>query len=82
MRLAGSLARGAMLWSVCLLVACGSDPPIKPVALKDFAQTVRAKKRWTNDVRAAKTYNITPASAGGDVFAADTKGRIMRIDGA
>ncbi|MFN0318211.1 MAG: outer membrane protein assembly factor BamB, partial [Burkholderiales bacterium] len=42
----------------------------------------RAKKRWTNDVRAAKTYNITPASAGGDVFAADTKGRIMRIDGA
>ncbi|MSQ59471.1 MAG: outer membrane protein assembly factor BamB [Betaproteobacteria bacterium] len=77
-----SLARGVMFLSVCLLVACSSDPPIKPAALKDFPQTVRAKKLWTNDVRAGKTYNLSPASAEGDIFAADSKGRIMRMDGA
>ena len=63
------------------LSACSSEPPIKPVDLKDFPQTVRVKQRWTNDVRAAKIYNLSPASIEGDVFAADTKGRLVRVDG-
>ncbi len=76
-----TIARRVCLLSTLLLVACGSDPPIKPVDLKDFAQTVRAKERWSNDVRASKTYNLSPASIEGDVFAADTKGRLVRVDG-
>lgn len=64
-----------------LLAACSSDPPIKPAELTRFAQTVKVKEVWSNSVRGAQPYAFAPATAEGDVFAADAKGRIVRVDG-
>lgn len=64
-----------------LLAACSSDPAVKPAKLTRFDQTVTVKKVWSNDVRGSGPYLLTAAVAEGDVFAADAKGRIVRIDG-
>lgn len=69
---------GAVL---CMFWGCGSEPPVKPAKLGDFTQTVKVKEIWSNDVRKAKGYNLSPATYQGDIFAADTKGRLVRIDG-
>lgn len=70
------------LLAALLVAACSSDPPIKPAKLTSFAQTVKVKEEWSASVRGAGPYLLTAATAEGDVFAADAKGRLVRIDGA
>lgn len=65
-----------------VLAACSSDPAIKPAKLTRFDQTATVKEVWSNDVRGSGPYLLAAAVAQGDVFAADAKGRIVRIDGA
>lgn len=72
---------GRTLAVVLLLSACSSEPPIKPAELTRFDQTAKVKEVWSNDVRRGLPYAFTPATAEGDVFAADAKGRIARFDG-
>ena len=81
MRTLSALGRALVATTALLMVACGSDPPVKPVKLTDFTSTAKVKEIWSNDVSAATPYTLSPASAQGDVFAADTKGRLVRIDG-
>lgn len=68
-------------FALAAMTACSSDPPIKPAALARFDQTVKVKEVWNNDVRNSGPYTLMAATAEGDVFTADAKGRIARLDG-
>lgn len=64
-----------------LLTACRSGPPVKPVELTDFKPSVKVKEVWRSDVRDSAPYYLNPATVEGDVFSADTVGRVARFDG-
>ncbi|HSI23667.1 MAG TPA: outer membrane protein assembly factor BamB [Methylophilaceae bacterium] len=57
-------------------------PEVKepPMPLADFKQKATAKLLWSASVGEAEGYIYTPAIDAGSVFAANTKGEIIRVD--
>jgi outer membrane protein assembly factor BamB len=57
-------------------------PEVKepPMPLADFKQKAAAKLLWSASVGEAEGYIYTPAIDAGSVFAANTKGEIIRVD--
>lgn len=69
------------LAAITLLAACASDAPIKPNKLTKIDERAMVKTLWRHDVQDARPYDLLPASMQGDVFTADAKGRLVRLDG-
>ncbi|MBM3395894.1 MAG: outer membrane protein assembly factor BamB [Betaproteobacteria bacterium] len=76
-----SVRRVLAMAAITLLTACASDAPIKPNKLSKIEERAKVKTLWTYDVRAARPYDLQPASVEGDVFTADAKGRLVRLNG-
>lgn len=61
----------------------GEDNTTPPTPLTDIEATVRLDKRWSSDVGVGygdQFINLQPAVAGGRLFAADRKGRVVALD--
>lgn len=64
-----------------LLVACSSDKPkIEPAKLVDFKPAARIEVRWNVDVGDAGQSVLSPAVTREAVFAANAKGKLVRLD--
>jgi outer membrane protein assembly factor BamB len=64
-----------------LLVACGSDKPkVEPAKLVDFKPAARIEVRWSVDIGAAGQSVLSPAVTREAVFAANAKGKLVRLD--
>jgi outer membrane protein assembly factor BamB len=64
-----------------LLVACSSDKPkVEPAKLVDFKQSAKIEVRWNVDVGNAGQSVLSPAVTREAVFAANAKGKLVRLD--
>jgi outer membrane protein assembly factor BamB len=64
-----------------LLVACSSDKPkVEPAKLVDFKPAAKLEVRWSVDVGNAAQSVLSPAVTREAVFAANAKGKLVRLD--
>lgn len=64
-----------------LLAACSSDkPPIEPTKLVEFKPSASIEVRWNADVGGAGSSVLFPAVTREAVYAANAKGRLVRLD--
>ena len=64
-----------------LLVACSSDKPkVEPAKLVDFKPAAKIEVRWSVDVGGSGQSVLSPAVTREAVFAANAKGKLVRLD--
>ena len=64
-----------------ILAACSSDKPaVEPAKLVDFQPRARIEVRWNVDIGNAGMSVLFPAVTREAVFAANAKGRLVRLD--
>ncbi len=64
-----------------LLVACSSDKPkVEPAKLVDFKPAAKFEVRWSVDIGNAGQSVLSPAATREAVFAANAKGKLVRLD--
>lgn len=73
--------RLAVLLLPALLLACSSDKPkVEPSKLVDFKPAARIEIRWNADIGNAGKSVLSPAVTREAVFAANAKGKVVRLD--
>lgn len=72
--------RLAALVIALALGACGGGAGVKPNELMDFTATAQTAVAWRASVGGSKHYLLTPAVAGGTVYAASSDGHIVALD--
>ncbi len=73
--------RGLVLSVAVLLAAC-AETVVPPAELTNFKPAVKVKVAWKTGIGDSGPYVFSPAIWEGDYFAADTDGKLVRIDGA
>lgn len=64
-----------------LLIACSSDKPkVEPAKLVDFKAAAKIEVRWSVDVGGSGMSVLSPAVTREAVFAANAKGKLVRLD--
>ena len=77
----GALRLVAALLLGVVLFGCGSKGP-QPARVVDFKPSVKPVVSWRTNVGSAGRYVFTPGIAGNSVFAANNRGKLVRLDAA
>ena len=90
-----TLYRGFIVACLLLLAGCstfteltsdlkdkvlGKDPPNPPAALEEIKPTYNAKVDWSSQIGDTGTYDFTPVLEAGMVYAANSKGELVKLD--
>ncbi len=81
-KLTGAVALLALAGCGSLNPFSGSKPRNPPAALVEFKPSVAVRTVWTTSVGKANAHLFSPATAGGNVFAAGADGTVVKLDAA
>jgi outer membrane protein assembly factor BamB len=76
------VARGLWLVGLTVLMGACAETVVPPAELTTFKPAVKVAVAWKTGVGDSGPYEFAPAIWEGDYFAADTEGRLARIDGS